>query len=157
MLKTNVMRLLDAAGIPYDALEYAVDESDLSGESTAKKLSLPKETVFKTLALSGEKAGVFLCVIPCHEEIDLKKAAQAAGEKKAAMLPMKELLPLTGYVRGGCSPIGTKRQYPVFIDESCLLWENIAVSAGARGAMVWVSPSHLIKYIGATVADLTVL
>ena len=154
MNKTNVMRLLDAAGIPYAVREYAVDEKDLSGESTAKKIGMPPERLFKTLALRGARTGVFVCCIPCHEAIDLKKAARAAGDKDCEMLPMKELLPITGYVRGACSPIGMKRKYPLLIDETAALYEQIAVSAGARGAMVCLAPAALIAYTGAAQADL---
>ncbi len=155
MTKTNVMRLLDAAGIPYEALAYDVDEDDLSGERTARVLGVPPESVFKTLALTGERTGVFICCVPCHEEIDLRKAARAAGDKKAEMLPQKSLLATTGYVRGGCSPIGMKRKYPLFIDETCVLCETILISAGARGAMVRVSVEALIAYTGAVCTDLT--
>lgn len=155
MTKTNVMRLLDAAGTPYTTREYEVDESDLSGEHVAGQIGIAPETLFKTLVLRGEKTGVFVCCIPCHEEIDLRKAARAAGDKKAEMLPMKELLPTTGYVRGGCSPIGMKRKYPLFIDETCALFDEIAVSAGIRGAMVLLNPQALIDYTGAKEADLT--
>lgn len=149
------MRLLEVAGIPFVIKEYAVDEEDLSGEHTAAMIGLPADQVFKTLVLRGERTGIFVCCIPCHEEIDLRKAARAAGDKKAEMLPMKELLPTTGYVRGGCSPIGMKRHYPLFIDETCMLVDEIAVSAGVRGAMVLLAPQALIGYTGAQEADLT--
>ena len=155
MMRTNVMRLLEVAKIPYRVKEYEVDESDLSGEHTAIKMGIPAEQVFKTLVLRGERMGVFVCCIPSHEEIDLKKAAKAAGDKKAEMLPMKELLPTTGYIRGGCSPIGMKRKYPLFIDETCVLFDEIAVSAGERGAMVLLAPEALIAYTGAQTCDLT--
>lgn len=155
--KTNVMRLLSAAGVAFEALAYTPEESDLSGEHTAGLLGLPPETVFKTLALAGDRTGVFICCIPSHEAIDLRKAARAAGDKRAQMLPLKDLLPATGYVRGGCSPVGLKRRHPVFIDESCRLFDRIAVSGGARGVMVWLSPEDLIAHVQATVADLTVV
>lgn len=155
MTKTNVMRLLEAAGIPFSAKEYAVDETDLSGEHAADGLDIPREQVFKTLVLRGERTGLFVCCIPCHEEIDLRKAAQAAEDKKAEMLPMKELLPATGYIRGGCSPIGMKRKYPLFIDEACILFDTIAISAGVRGTMVCLSPQDLVAYTGAATSDLT--
>jgi Cys-tRNA(Pro)/Cys-tRNA(Cys) deacylase len=155
--KTNVMRLLEAAGIPYEARTYAVDENDLSGEATAVKIGLPPERLFKTLALRGEKSGIFICCIPCHEAIDLRKAARAIGDKKAEMLAMKDLLPATGYIRGGVSPIGIKRKYPIFLDEAALLFDEIAVSAGMRGAMVLLRPEALVAYVGAAVCDLTEL
>lgn len=155
MTKTNVVRLLEAAEIAFRPIEYAVDESDLSGESTAGKLGIPPEQVFKTLVLRGERTGVFVCCIPSDGTIDLRKAARAAGDKKAEMLPMKELLPVTGYVRGGCSPVGMKRRYPLFIDETCVLFDEIAISAGTRGLMVMLSPQALVAYTGAQEADLT--
>lgn len=155
MTKTNVIRLLEAASIPFSIRDYPVDEEDLSGEHAAEGLGMPREQVFKTLVLRGERTGLFVCCIPCHEEIDLRKAAQAAGDKKAEMLPMKELLPATGYIRGGCSPIGMKRKYPLFIDETCALFDAIAISAGVRGTMVCLSPQGLIAYTGAAEADLT--
>lgn len=157
MIKTNVMRLLDTADIPYEVREYAVDEADLSGEHTAAQIGFPPEQLFKTLVLRGERTGVFVCCIPSHETIDLRKAARAAGDKKAEMLPMKDLLATTGYIRGGCSPIGMKRKYPLFIDETCMLHDAIAVSAGVRGAMVVLSPQSLIAYTGAKEGDLTQL
>jgi Cys-tRNA(Pro)/Cys-tRNA(Cys) deacylase len=155
VIKTNVMRLLDIAGVAYTAHAYAVDEDDLSGEHTAATLGVPPERLFKTLVLRGERTGVFVCCIPCHEAIDLRKAARAAGDKKAEMLAMKELLPTTGYVRGGCSPVGMKRKFPVWIDETAILHDAILVSAGVRGAMVEAEPGALIAYVGAGVADLT--
>lgn len=156
MTRTNVMRLLEAADIPYDVRAFAVAEDEsLSGEEVAEKIGLPAEQVFKTLALRGERTGIFICCIPSHEEIDLRKAARAAGDKKAEMLPMKELLPATGYVRGGCSPIGIKRKYPLFVEETAALFDTIAVSAGVRGAMVLVAPGALLGYTGAQTADLT--
>ncbi len=155
MVKTNVTRLLAASGVRHSVLEYAVDESDLSGEHTAALLGLPRERVFKTLALVGERTGVFICCIPCHEEIDLRKAAKAAGDKKCEMLPMKDLLPATGYIRGGVSPIGMKRKYPLFVDETATLQEAVAISAGQRGAMALLAPDALLAYTGAALADLT--
>ena len=154
MTRTNVMRLLEVAGIPFVIKEYAVDEEDLSGEHTAAMIGVPADQVFKTLVLRGERTGIFVCCIPCHEEIDLRKAARAAGDKKAEMLPMKELLPTTGYVRGGCSPIGMKRKYPLFIDEMYILHDTILVSAGVRGAMVGLRPEALIAYTGAKEVDI---
>lgn len=155
MTKTNAMRLLEAAGIAFRPIAYAVDESDLSGESAAGKLGLPPEQVFKTLVLRGERVGVFVCCIPSDGTIDLRKAARAAGDKKAEMLPMKDLLPVTGYIRGGCSPVGMKRRYPLFIDETCVLFDEIAVSAGVRGLMVMLPPQALVDFTDAREAELT--
>ncbi len=154
MNKTNVMRLLDAAGIDYTPLTYEVDEQDLSGVHAAALLGRPPEQLFKTLVLKGERVGYFVCCIPCSEELDLKKAAKAAGDKKAELLPMKQLLGITGYVRGGCSPIGMKKKFPTFIDETCVLHERIAVSAGMRGAMILLSPEALTAYVEATPCEL---
>lgn len=155
MVKTNAMRLLDGEGISYKVLEYQVDESDLSGEHAAQLAGYPVEQIFKTLVLKGEKTGYFVCCIPSHEELDLKKVAKAMKDKKADMIPMKELLPLTGYVRGGCSPIGMKKKFPTLVDETAVLFDEIAVSAGMRGVMLLISPDALCDYIGASMWDLT--
>lgn len=153
--KTNVMRLLDAAGIPYRPQEYEVDEKDLSGVHVAASIGQDVDTVFKTLVLKGEKTGYLVFCIPVAEELDLKKAAKAAGDKKVEMLPMKELLPVTGYIRGGCSPMGMKKKFPTYIEETAELFDAIAVSAGIRGAQVILNPEDLCRYIGAVFADLT--
>ncbi len=155
MTKTNVMRLLDAAGISYQVLEYPVDEQDLSGEHAARLVGYPAEQIFKTLVLKGEKTGYFVCCIPSHEELDLKKVAKAMKDKKADMIPMKDLLGLTGYVRGGCSPIGMKKHFPTVVDETAILFDQIAVSAGMRGVMILIEPQLLTDYIPAELADLT--
>jgi Cys-tRNA(Pro)/Cys-tRNA(Cys) deacylase len=156
MTKTNVLRLLDAAGISYTVKEYPVDESDLSGVHAAELLAMPAEQIFKTLVLRGASGAYAVCCIPCAEELDLKKTARAAGEKSIDLIPVKDLQPLTGYIRGGCSPIGMKKQFPAFIDETAGLFEAIGVSAGMRGMQVFLAPAELIACIGATVADLTV-
>ncbi|MFT3983492.1 MAG: Cys-tRNA(Pro) deacylase [Lachnospiraceae bacterium] len=156
MNKTNVMRLLETAGIPFETREYEADESDLSGVHVASQLGQPVEQVFKTLVLKGEKTGCFVCCIPVAEELDLRKAAKAAGDKKAEMLPMKELLPVTGYVRGGCSPIGMKKKFRTFLDETAVLFDNIAVSAGVRGAQIVINGESLADYVQAELVDLTV-
>jgi Cys-tRNA(Pro)/Cys-tRNA(Cys) deacylase len=142
--KTNVTRLLESRGVAHRVVTYEVDLADLSATHAAEKTGLPPDRVFKTLALRGPKDGVFLCCIPGDSEVDLKKAAKAAGEKSVEMLSLKELLPATGYQRGGCSPIGTKRAYPVFIDESAVLYGEISVSAGARGSQVVLAPDDLL-------------
>ena len=145
MNKTNVIRLLEAAKIPYELLEYPVDESDLSGESAAKKLGKDPAQIFKTLVFAGEKNGFGVCCIPSCEELDLKKTAKIFGEKKIEMLHVKDLLKTTGYIRGGCSPIGMKRKFRTFIDETVSLYDKVYVSAGIRGLQLVISPSDLIK------------
>ncbi|HOX33468.1 MAG TPA: Cys-tRNA(Pro) deacylase [Spirochaetales bacterium] len=154
--KTNALRILESRGIAHRVFEYEVDESDLSASAVAAKVGLDPERVFKTLALRGEKSGVFLCCVPGDAELDLKKAARAAGDKAVAMLALKELLPTTGYVRGGCSPVGTKKDYPVYVDETAQLFDEISVSAGARGIQVLLAPDLLLRALGdrASYADL---
>lgn len=152
--KTNVMRLLDAAEIPYRSMEYPVDENDLSGVHVAAVLGQDVDTVFKTLVLKGEKTGYLVCCIPVAEELDLKKAARAAGDKKVEMIPMKDLLAVTGYIRGGCSPIGMKKKFPTYIEETAVLFDEIAVSAGVRGAQIIINPEQLKDYVGASFVSL---
>lgn len=154
--KTNAMRLLDSAGIPYRTASYDVDEADLSGLHVAARLGQSPDQVFKTLVLIGERTGNLVCCIPSSCELDLKKVAQAAGDKKVEMIPMKQLLPLTGYVRGGCSPLGMKKQFPTFIDETAILFDEVAVSAGERGEQIIVSPEALAHLIDAPLVDLCV-
>ncbi|MBR1808841.1 MAG: Cys-tRNA(Pro) deacylase [Paludibacteraceae bacterium] len=153
-MKTNALRLLDAAKIPYETVTYMVDESDLSATHVAEQLGEDIACVFKTLVLRGDKTGIFVCIIPGDKEVDLKKAARASGNKSCAMIRMQELLPVTGYIRGGCSPIGMKKQYPMFIHESCLGFDKIYVSAGCRGMQVHIKTEELIKYGKMDVADL---
>lgn len=155
MTITNVMRLLKQAGIAFDTSEYVVDESDLSGVHAAQELGIDPDCMFKTLVARGEKHGPHVFCIPVAEELDLKKCAQAAGEKKIDLIHVKELLPLTGYVRGGCSPVGMKKKFPTTFDESAILFDRIYVSAGMRGVQVIVNPEALVTYIGADYADLT--
>jgi len=154
MTKTNAARILDAMGIHYDLFSYEVDENDLSATTLANKLGQDIDQVFKTLVLRGDKTGVLVCVIPGGEELDLKKAAKASDNKNVAMVPMKEILDLTGYIRGGCSPLGMKKRYPIFIDETCTLQELIYVSAGMRGLQIRIAPDDLIKSTDAVVSDL---
>jgi Cys-tRNA(Pro)/Cys-tRNA(Cys) deacylase len=149
MKKTNAARYLDTAGVPYNVVEYDVDESDLSAESVAKKLKLPATQVFKTLVIRGDRTGIFLACIPGDAELDLKRMAETSGNKKAEMVPVKEILPVTGYVRGGVSPIGTKRRYPVFLDKSAMAFPFIAVSAGVRGAQLLIEPMRLSGILNA--------
>ena len=155
MTVTNAMRLLTQAGIPYKTSEYPVDESDLSGVHAAAMLGVDADCVFKTLVVRGERKGVCVFVIPVAEELDLKKCAAAMGDKKVEMIHVKELLGLTGYVRGGCSPIVMKKKYPTFIDEIATLFERIYVSAGLRGQQLIIDPQDLQAYTEATFADLT--
>lgn len=152
--KTNAARLLDKAKIHYELVPYEVDENNLAATHIADQLGENIKQVFKTLVLHGEKSGYFVCVIPGDDEVDLKKAAKIAGAKKADLIPMKELLPLTGYIRGGCSPIGMKKPFPTFIHESALKFDYIYVSAGQRGLQFKISPQDLINYVKATLADL---
>lgn len=152
--KTNAMRLLDAAGIEYRTASYEVDESDLSGVHVAEQLGQPVEQVFKTLVLKGERTGHLVCCIPSNFELDLKKAAQAAGDKKVEMIAMKTLFDITGYIRGGCSPLGMKKPFPTFIDETAILFDEIAISAGVRGAQIIIDPEKLSAFIKAPLVDL---
>lgn len=149
MQKTNVMRMLDKANITYTTVEYEVDESDLSGVHIAECTGMVPDTVFKTLVAKGDKTGFCVFCIPCAMEVDLKKAAKVTNNKKVEFLHLKDLLPTTGYIRGGCSPIGMKKKFPTFIHESALNFESIAVSGGARGLQVILSPQALADFIGA--------
>ena len=152
--KTNAARLLETAGIPFRLVPYKFDENDLAAQHVAEELGEDIRQVFKTLVLHGERTGYFVCVIPGNCEVDLKKAASAAGDKKAEMLPMKELLATTGYIRGGCSPVGMKKPFPTFFHESALDFERIYVSAGVRGLQLEAAPDKLINYVGATVCNI---
>ncbi len=152
--KTNVARLLDKAKVTYRLVPYEVDENDLSAIHVAEQLGENVEQVFKTLVLHGDKSGYFVCIIPGADEVDLKKAAKVSGNKKCEMIPMKELLPLTGYIRGGCSPIGMKKHFPTYIHETAEKFERLFVSAGERGLQVELSPADLIREARAEVADL---
>lgn len=154
MVKTNAMRLLEAAKISYQAKEYEVDETDLSGSHAADMMGADHDTVFKTLVLKGEKTGYLVCCIPVDEELDLKKVAKAVHDKKVEMIPMKDLLPLTGYIRGGCSPIGMKKKFPLYIEETARLFHQIAVSAGQRGVQIILDPNDLCAYEEGTFAPL---
>ena len=153
--KTNVARLLDKAKIPYELVPYTIDENNLAADHVAEELGEDINQVFKTLILHGDRSGHFVCVVPGNTEVDLKKAAKAAGAKKAVMIPMKELLPFTGYIRGGCSPIGMKKPFPTFFHQSALDFEVIFVSAGVRGLQLKINPQDLISYVKASVTDLT--
>ena len=152
--KTNAARLLDRAKIAYELIPYTVDEDNLAATHVAEELGEDIATVFKTLILRGDRTGHFVCVIPGDKEVDLKVAARVSGNKKADLIPMKELLPTTGYIRGGCSPIGMKRPFPTFIHATCLDHERIYISAGVRGLQIAIAPADLIAYTGAEVAEI---
>ena len=151
--KTNAVRLLETAHIPFATREYEYDENDLAAQHVAEALGQDINRVFKTLVLRGERTGLFVCVVPGNCEVNLKKAAAAAGDKKAEMIAMKELLPLTGYIRGGCSPVGMKKPYPTFFHTTALDFDKIYVSAGMRGLQLEIAPRDLIDFTGATVTD----
>ena len=152
--KTNAARLLDKAGIFYELIPYQVDESDLAATHVAEQLGEDIERVFKTLVLRGDRNGIFVCVVPGDMEVDLKAAAKISGNKSADMIAMKELLPTTGYIRGGCSPIGMKKHFPTYIHTTAVDFDFIYVSAGVRGIQVKIAPQSLISFIGATVGEI---
>ena len=154
--KTNAVRLVQQAGIPVRESFYEYDEKDLSGVHAAHAVGMPEEQVFKTLVARGEKTGINVFCIPVCCALDLKKAAKAAGDKNMEMVAVKDLLGLTGYIRGGCSPVGIKKAFPTHIDETCLLWDEIAVSAGERGHQMILSPLDLVALTKANIVDITV-
>lgn len=154
--KTNAARLLDQAHVGYELVPYEVDENNLAADHVAASLGEDIRQVFKTLVLHGDRTGHFVCVIPGCDEVDLKKAARVSGNKKVEMIAMKQLLPTTGYIRGGCSPIGMKKPFPTFFHATCNDFEYIYVSAGQRGLQLKMTPSDLVAFVGATVADITV-
>ena len=154
MKKTNATRFLDSLKINYKLCEYEIEESDLSAESVARKVNLPLEQVFKTLVARGDKTGVLMACIPGNAELDLKAMATVSGNKKVEMVHMKEIQQLTGYIRGGVSPIGTKKHYPIFLDESAMRFPSISISAGARGSQIFISPDDLIKTLDITVCKI---
>ena len=152
--KTNAARILDGLGIAYEIKTYAVDENDLSAVHVAEVSGLDIEMIFKTLVARGDKSGVIMAVIGGGEELDLKSLAKASGNKSVEMIALKELLPLTGYVRGGCSPLGAKKNYPVYLDARAMTLERISISAGQRGMQLVLAPQDLVRAVGATVAEL---
>lgn len=152
--KTNAARLLDKAKIPYELIPYEFDENDLAAQHVADSLGEDINRVFKTLVLWGEKSGHFVCVVPGNCEVDLKKAAKAAGAKKADLIPMKDLLPLTGYIRGGCSPIGMKKPFPTYFHSTAADFDSIYVSAGQRGLQLRIAPDALVNYVHGQLTDL---
>lgn len=153
--KTNAARLLDRAKIAYELVPYEVDEEHLAATHVAEQLGEDISTVFKTLVLKGDRTGYFVCVVPGDHEVDLKAAARVSGNKKVDLIPMKELLPVTGYIRGGCSPIGMRKSFPTYIHESVAAQPYIYISAGVRGLQLRIAPSDLITYVRATVADIS--
>ena len=151
--KTNAARLLDKAGISYNLIPYEFDENDLAAQHVADNLGQPIERVFKTLVLHGDKSGHIVCVVPGNGEVDLKALAKVSGNKKVEMIAMKDLLTVTGYIRGGCSPIGMKKKFPTYFHSTAVDFETIYVSAGVRGLQVEIAPSDLIDFVGGSVAD----
>ena len=154
--KTNAARLLDKAHISYKLIPYEVDENNLAASHVAQSLGEPIEKVFKTLVLYGDRNGLLVCVVPGNMEVGLKALAKASGNKKVEMIPMKELLPTTGYIRGGCSPIGMKKRYPTYIHSSALDFDTIYVSAGVRGLQIEITPEDLIRFTEAVVGDFAI-
>ena len=154
--KTNAARLLDKAKIKYELVPYEVDENDLAASHIATQLGEDIRQVFKTLVLKGDKTGHFVCVVPGDAEVDLKKAAKVSGNKKVDLIPMKELLPTTGYIRGGCSPVGMKKTFPTYFHSTCMEFGYIYVSAGVRGLQLKIAPADLVGYVRAAVADIIV-
>lgn len=154
-MKTNAARILDSKKIPYELIPYEVDDTDLGAQHVADQLHEDIRQVFKTLVLHGDRSGHFVCVIPGAEEVDLKKAAKVSGNKKCDLIPMKELLPLTGYIRGGCSPIGMKKAFPTYIHSTAAEFDHIFVSAGMRGLQFKIAPQDLIRITRATLSPLT--
>ncbi len=155
MDKTNAVRLVESAGLTFVIKEYEYVENDLSGVTAAAKIGMPAEQVFKTLVTRGDKNGINVFCIPVEDELDLKKAARVSGNKSLEMVHVKELLALTGYIRGGCSPVGMKKKYPTFFDETAELFDEIAVSAGVRGMQIVTEPMELVTYLGAQLAEVT--
>lgn len=148
-VKTNAARILDREGVHYELREYVVDESDLSAPHVAEAIGMPPEQVFKTLVARGDRTGVLMACIPANTELDLKGLATASGNKKAELVHLREVLGLTGYIRGGVSPVGAKKPYPVYIDETVDLFDEVALSAGIRGCQMVLAPSDLVRVTGA--------
>ncbi|HEX3745544.1 MAG TPA: Cys-tRNA(Pro) deacylase [Bryobacteraceae bacterium] len=149
MTKTNAARMLDSAGIQYELREYEADENDLSAPHVAAAIGMPADQVFKTLVARGDRTGVLMACIPANTELDLKALAAASGNKKVELVPVKEVLPLTGYIRGGVSPVGTRKPYPLFLDETADVWDLISVSAGVRGCQMLLAPNDLARAVDA--------
>ena len=152
--KTNAIRLIEHAGIPYKETCYDFDENDLNGNHAAKAIGYPPEQVYKTLVVRGTRTGISVFCIPVCSELDLKKAAKAVGDKSVALVPVKDLLALTGYIRGGCSPVGMKKKFPTYIDETCQLFDEIAVSAGERGHQMLLRYEAIVEIANAKITDI---
>ncbi len=155
MARTNAARILDAMGIGYELVEYEVDPEDLAAETVARKIGLPPEQVWKTLLTRGDRTGPLFAIIPGNFELDLKALARATGDRSVATVPLKELQPLTGYIRGGVTVLGAKKAYPVFVDETVELWDRISVSAGQRGLQILLDPADYLRATAATVAEIS--
>ena len=153
-MKTNAVRLLESLGIRYELREYSVDPEDLAAESVAAKIGMPAEQVFKTLVARGDRNGPCFAVIPGNTELDLKALAASSGNRKVELVPLKEVQPLTGYIRGGVTVLGAKKSFPVFADETIELWDKISVSAGVRGTQIILQPADYLRAIGAILADI---
>ncbi|MCP3097704.1 Cys-tRNA(Pro) deacylase [Myxococcus sp. K15C18031901] len=154
-MKTNAARLLDSLGVKYSLRDYEVDPEDLSAETVAAKVGMPPEQVFKTLVARGDRTGVLMAVVPGNGELDLKALARLSGDRKVDTVPLKELQPLTGYVRGGCTAIGGKKDYPVFVDETLELFDEVAVSAGVRGTQLVLAPADYLRVTKAKVGPIS--
>jgi Cys-tRNA(Pro)/Cys-tRNA(Cys) deacylase len=150
MTKTNALRILESLGIAYNLRQYAVDESDLSAPQVAAAIGMPPEQVFKTLVARGDRTGVLLASIPANSELDFKALAAASGNKSVDLVTVKDVLGLTGYIRGGVSPVGTRKAYPLYLEETAQLWDTISVSAGVRGCQMILAPADLVRATGAT-------
>jgi Cys-tRNA(Pro)/Cys-tRNA(Cys) deacylase len=155
MSKTNAARILDQLGIAYELRDYEVDPEDLAAESVAAKIGMPPEQVFKTLVVRGERKGEAFAVIPGNHELDFKQLARAMGDKKVDIVPLKEVQPLTGYIRGGVTALGAKKDFPVYLDETVILFDVISLSAGQRGTQILIKPDDYIRATGATVAEIS--
>lgn len=153
-MKTNAARMLAKMGVPFEVREYEVDEADLSAPTVAKKVGLEPAQVFKTLVTRGDPKGICFAVVAADAELDLKALARATGDKKVALVPLKEVQPLTGYVRGGVTALGAKKKFPVVVDESATRFDRIAVSAGVRGAQLVLDPNDYVRAVGATLAPI---
>ncbi|HXB20137.1 MAG TPA: Cys-tRNA(Pro) deacylase [Candidatus Solibacter sp.] len=153
-MKTNAVRLLEGLGVQYELREYAVDPEDLAAESVAAKIGMPPEQVFKTLVVRGDRNGICFAVVPANTELDLKALASASGNRKMELVPLKEVQPLTGYVRGGVTVLGAKKDFPVYADETMQLWDFVSVSAGARGTQIILRPDDYVRATQAVLADI---
>ncbi len=153
-MKTNAIRLLDTLGVPYELREYDVDPDNLAAESVAAKIGIPAEQVFKTLVARGDRNGPCFAVIPGNYELDLKALAKLSGDRKIELVPLKEVQPLTGYIRGGVTVLGARKDFPVFVDETMELWDIISISAGVRGTQVLLAPANYLRITKATIGDI---